>query len=98
MVVASGNHRIDLAGHDAAARLQRRQRDLAQARQRPAVHPAQVVGDLHQAHGNDLELAGQFHRGILGRHRLEEIAARLELDPVRRRSSLQKAAPKPDAH
>ena len=52
-----GDHRIDLARHDAAARLQRRQRDLAEARERAAVHPAQVVRDLHQAHGRRLRAA-----------------------------------------
>jgi hypothetical protein len=35
-----GDHGIDLARHDAAARLQAGQRDLGEARERPAVHPA----------------------------------------------------------
>jgi hypothetical protein len=59
------NDRIDLARHDAAARLQRRQRDLAEPRQRTAVHPAQVVRDLHQRHGQRAQVAGQLDRRVL---------------------------------
>ena len=68
IAAASGNHRIHLARHDAAARLQRRQRDLAEPGERPAVHPAQVVRDLHQADGDRLQLAGQLHRRVLRGH------------------------------
>src|SRR3546814_6165665 len=35
------------------------------------IHPAQVIGDLHQRHGNGLELTGQFDRRVLRRQRLE---------------------------
>src|ERR1700722_16567265 len=73
-----GNHRVDLARHDAAARLQRRQRNLAQTRQRAAVHPAQVIGDFHEADRDHLELPGELHRGVLGRHGLEVIGCRGE--------------------
>ncbi len=52
--------------------------DLAQSRQRSAVHPTQVVRDLHEAHAEHLELAGQFDRRILAGQRLEIIVARDE--------------------
>ena len=61
------DHRIDLARHDRTARLQRRQFDFAQARQRPGIHPAQVVGDLHQRHRQRIELARELDRIVLRR-------------------------------
>ena len=70
-----GDDRIDLARHDRGARLQRRQHDLAESRLRPAVHPAQIVGDLHQADRVGLELAAQLDGGILRRLRGEMIVA-----------------------
>ena len=73
-----GNHRIDLARHDRGTGLQSRQLDLAQASKRTGVHPAQVVGDLHQAHGQRLQLTGQFHRGVLRRHAFEVVLGRFE--------------------
>jgi hypothetical protein len=60
------------------ARLQGGQRNLAEARERPAAHPTQVVRDLHQAHGQHLELPRQFDRGVLTGKRFKEIAAGLE--------------------
>ena len=48
-----GDHRVDLAGHDRAALLQLRDEDLGQPRPRSRAHPAQVVRDLRQRHGDD---------------------------------------------
>src|ERR1039457_5715457 len=47
---------------------------------RAAVHPAQIIGDLHHTHGHDLELARELDGRILRRQRLEIVAARLEAD------------------
>jgi len=47
------HHRVDLAGHDAGARLYRRQLDFAETGARAGREQAQVVGD-----------AGQFQRQI----------------------------------
>jgi choline dehydrogenase-like flavoprotein len=41
-----GYHRVDLARHNAATRLQGLEADFSEPRQGPAVHPAQVVGDF----------------------------------------------------
>ena len=60
-----GDDRIHLTRHDAAAGLQRGQGDFAKPCQRPAVHPAQIVGDLHEHHRQHLETAGQFQRCLL---------------------------------
>ena len=68
-----GHHRVDLARHDRAARLQRRQLDFPQAGQRPGVHPAQVVGNLHQCHRQHIELAGQLDRVVLAGQALEQV-------------------------
>ena len=58
--------RVDLARHDARARLQRRQRNLGKPRERAGVHPAQVVGDLHQYRGQHFHLPMNLERGFLG--------------------------------
>ncbi len=68
-----GNHRVDLARHDAAARLQGRQLQLAEARERTGTHPAQVVGDLHQRHRQRAQLAGEFHGRVLRSLRREVV-------------------------
>jgi hypothetical protein len=77
-----GNHRIDLARHDRRARLQGRQLDLAQARERPGIHPAQVVADLHQRAGQHVELSRQFHRRILRRDAFEQVVRLGEFRPA----------------
>ena len=46
------NNRIHLAGHYAAAWLQRGKFNLADARQRAAVHPPQIVRDFGDAHSD----------------------------------------------
>ncbi len=56
------------------------QRDFAEARERAAVHPAQVVRDLDQGHGDRLELAGELHRRVLCGQRLEIVRARRKGD------------------
>ena len=67
------NHRVDLAGHDRTAWLKCRQFDFTQPRQGACIHPAEVVGDLHQADGESLELAGKFHRRVLRAQAFEEV-------------------------
>ena len=87
------NHRIDLARHDAAARLQRRQRDLGEAGERAAIHPAQVVGDLHQATAS-AGAARQLDRGVLRRQRREAVRARRsKASPCMRGSAARGALP-----
>ena len=44
-----GDHRVDLAGHDARPGLEVLQVDLGEPGRRAAAHPAQVVADLDQA-------------------------------------------------
>ena len=75
------DHRIDLTRHDTAARLQSRQRNLAEAGQRTAVHPSQIVDDLHQADRKHPKLAGQLHRGILASKPLKVIIRDPKLKP-----------------
>ena len=69
-------HRVDLARHDRAARLQVGQTDLAESGERARSHPADVVGDL-----------GQRDRdGAQGARRLDEaVACGLGLERVLRR-------------
>ena len=49
-----GDDRVDLAGHDRAARLQRRERDLGQPRRGAGAQEPQVAGDLVEREGDDL--------------------------------------------
>ena len=44
-----GDHRVDLAGHDRAARLELGDLDLADPAPRPRGEPADVVGDVREA-------------------------------------------------
>jgi hypothetical protein len=83
------DHRVDLARHDRTARLQRRQFDFAQARERTGIHPAQVVGDLHQRDRQRVELAGQFHRVVLRGDALELVVGRIEFRSRQRRQRLR---------
>ena len=48
---------------------------------RPGTHPAKVVGDLHQRHGNGAQRPGRLDKGILGRLRLEVVAGLREREP-----------------
>ena len=81
------DHRIHLAGHDAAARLQRRQLELGEARERAAAHPAQVVRDFHQRDGERAQLAGKFDRRVLARQRREVVRRRRERQAGQRRAA-----------
>ncbi len=94
IAVASGITGLTLPGMMLLPGLQRRQRDLAKAGQRPAVHPAQVIGDLHQADRQGLQLAGKLHRRILGGDAFEQAGVRTECDAGCFGSSLQKRAAK----
>ena len=58
----------------------------------PGVHPAQIVGDLHQRGRHDLELSAQFDGSILRRLRLEVIA-RLDEGQSGESSQLRRHAP-----
>ena len=79
--VASGQHRVDLARHDARARLQVGQVDLGQAGGRPRGHPAQVVADLGQADRDGAQLAGQLDQRVLPALGLEVVAGLAERQP-----------------
>ena len=57
-----GHDGVDLAGHDAAARLPRRQLQFTQASAGAGRHQAQVVGDL--AHVQHADLQGGTHGGV----------------------------------
>ena len=52
-----GDDRVDLAGHDRAARLQRREGDLGQARRGPEPMQPQVAGDLVEREATTLAMA-----------------------------------------
>ena len=68
-----GDHRVDLAGHDARPGLEVLEVDLGQAGRRAAAHPAQVVADLHQPDGVGLERAAELDQGVLGALGLEVV-------------------------
>ncbi len=77
-----GENGIHLAGHDRATRLQVGQLNLGQAGQRARAHPADVVGDLGQRHGDGAQRTG----------RLDEAVARgLGLEGVCRRAQFAQA-------
>ena len=61
-----GDHRVDLAGHDRRALLQLGQRQLDQPGARARAHDHQVVGDLGQRHGHDLQRAATARRARRG--------------------------------
>src|SRR5439155_22966494 len=55
---------VDLPWHDRAALLQLGQEDLREAGSRARAHQAQVVRDLRQRDGNDLERAGGLDEAV----------------------------------
>ncbi len=55
--------------------------ELGETRERPAVHPAQVVGDLHERDRQRAQLAGEFHRRILRAHGREVVRRQRERKP-----------------
>ncbi len=79
-----GHDRVDLAGHDRRARLQRRQVELAQPGARSRAHPAQVVADLGQADRHHPQLARHLDQAIARRVRLERVAGHRQRLPGQR--------------
>ncbi len=73
-----GDHRVDLARHDRAARLQVRQLDLAETGQRARAHPPDVVGDLGQRDRDRAQRAGRLDQPVAGRLRLERVDRRAQ--------------------
>mmetsp|Transcript_29221 Transcript_29221/g.74970 ORF Transcript_29221/g.74970 Transcript_29221/m.74970 type:complete len:415 (-) Transcript_29221:64-1308(-) len=67
---------VDLAGHDAAARLVLRQAQLAQAAARATAQEPDVIGDLHERHRHGVDLAARLHQRVVGRKRLELVGRR----------------------
>ena len=60
-----GNDRVHLARHDGGARLGLRQIDLPQPTAGARAQPANVVGDLHEAHGEGLQRSARLDQRIL---------------------------------
>ncbi len=85
--------RINLSRHDRTTGLQGRQLDFTQTCERPRIHPPQIVGDLHDADRNRLELPGKFHGGVLAAQTLEVGYVRLERKPRRIGQGLGDARP-----
>ena len=69
-----GDDRVDLARHDRAARLQVGDADLAETGARPAAHPTQVVGDLHERHRDRAQHARRLDERVARALRLEVVA------------------------
>ena len=65
--------RVHFARHDRAARLRRRQLNLADPAARAAAEPANIVRDLEQADRDRLELAARFDDRVLAALRFEMI-------------------------
>jgi hypothetical protein len=68
-----GDHRVDLAGHDRAARLQRREGDLADAAARARASQRTSLAILVSADRDRLQRARGLDRGVLGGQRLEAV-------------------------
>ena len=73
--------RVDLARHDRASRLDRRQHQLAQPGLRSRGQQPDVVGDLHQRRGQRGERPGGEDVGVTGALRLEVVLRLPELRP-----------------
>ena len=58
-MAASGQNRVDFAGHDGRACLQLRQSDFSQK-----IHQAQIVGNFNQIDGMGFEYSGYFDKRI----------------------------------
>ena len=76
-----GDHRVDLARHDRGALLQLGQQQLADARARARAHQREVVGDLRERDGDDLERAGQLDERVAVALRLERVLGRADVEP-----------------
>ena len=66
-----GLGRVDLARHNRGAGLVGWKQQLAQATTRAAAERADVIGDLHQRDGNDVERARGLDDGVVRRQRFE---------------------------
>ncbi|CAN7978075.1 unnamed protein product, partial [Ixodes persulcatus] len=60
-----------LTGHDAAAGLVLGQRELPESTPRSRAEEADVVGDLHEAAGDDVQGPGHLHHGVVRRQGLK---------------------------
>ena len=74
-----GHDRVDLAGHDRRALLQLGQEDLADAGARARAHERDVLRDLGQRHGDDLQRARQLDERVAVGLRLEGVGGRVDL-------------------
>lgn len=70
-----GDDGVDLSGHDARAGLKGGKDDLCKTCKRAAVHPTQIVGDLHDADGEGAELSAEFDGGVLGAEAFKKVGA-----------------------
>ena len=68
--------RVDLAGHDAAARFVGGQGQFAESAPRSAAQKANVVGNLVETAGRHVEYAGHFHERIVRRQRFKLVGRR----------------------
>src|SRR5690606_8953367 len=75
-----GDDGVDLARHDARARLHRRQVDLGEAGTRTAREQAQVIADLRQFDRNTLEHAGHQHERARVLCRVDQVRAGDEIE------------------
>ena len=75
-----GDHRVDLAGHDARAGLPPRQPDLAEPGLRAGAQQAQVAADLEQRRGVRLEDAGDLDEDVDVLRGLGEVLGAREAD------------------
>jgi hypothetical protein len=66
--------RVHLARHDAGARLQVGDVQLAQAGPRPRTHPPDVVGDLVEGHRHHPQLSARLDQRVAGTLGLEVVA------------------------
>src|SRR6202034_226465 len=71
-----GDHRIDLARHDAGAGLHRRQVDLVQPDARARRQQTQIVAGLRQLDRDTFQDAGQLHEGAAILRRLDQVRGR----------------------
>ena len=88
-----GDHRIHLARHDAAAGLQRRQRDLAEAASGPLFIQRRSFAIFIRLTAVVFELPGHLDRRVLRAHRLEEVVERVEADARALRERGRERAP-----
>ena len=68
-----GDDRVDLAGHDRRAGLEVGDVQLAEAGVRAGAHPAEVVADLREAHGDGAQRSGCLDEAVAVGLRLEVV-------------------------